>query len=299
MTRFIIASAALSFAIFTLGCAEQPATQPANTPAVATQPTDQQVAAKPQPQPEPEPAPKVEPKTEPKPEPKPEPEPKVEPEPKSEPKPEPAGKDGNKDKLGSPKNPVKVSNVKAVKVDGDSKEWNDIKPLPLPFMKKDAGSLKLSWNKDGLYGLLAVEKKGEIKVDAQHPWAGDCIELFIEKDCSRAGDKEDTENAAQYAFAPGEEGEGGDGTIVVAWGAERDVAADMTCAWKKTDKGYILEFFIPSEMLDPAKMKEGTKIGLNFAIDKDGKASELFFSDKDVDQGYRTPSSWGAIILDK
>ncbi|MBI5724088.1 MAG: hypothetical protein HZA50_09040 [Planctomycetes bacterium] len=201
-------------------------------------------------------------------------------------------------KLGSKDNPVKVSQIKEATVDGDLKEWNDVKPLPLPFAKKDAGSLKLAWTKDGLFGALTV-KTDEIKVDAQNPWAGDAIEVFIEKDCARAAGKGDTENAAQYAFAPTQDGDGGDGTIVVAWGADRDQAADLKCSWKKTKEGYVLEFSIPAKVLKPAKLEEGTKLGFNFALDKAGKAAEQFFSDKDADAGYASPSTWGVIVLDK
>ncbi|MBI5723415.1 MAG: sigma-70 family RNA polymerase sigma factor [Planctomycetes bacterium] len=201
-------------------------------------------------------------------------------------------------KPGSPDNPVKIPQIKEVAVDGDLKEWNDVKPLPLLFMKKDAGSLKLAWTKDGLFGAMSV-KRDEIKVDTQKPWAGDCVELFIEKDCVRAKNRADTKNAAQYAFAPSLESDGGNGTIVVAWGADRDKAADLACSWKKTKDGFALEFSIPVKVLDPAKMQEGTKLGFNFAINKNGKADELFYADTDIDNSYCTPSTWGAIILDK
>ena len=40
-------------------------------------------------------------------------------------------------------------------------------------------------------------------------------------------------------------------------------------------------------------MHPGTKLGMNFALDNDGEPVYQFFHDKNEDQGYRNPSTWG------
>ncbi|MBI5722486.1 MAG: hypothetical protein HZA50_00900 [Planctomycetes bacterium] len=205
-------------------------------------------------------------------------------------------------------NPVAIARLEKITVDGDLNEWKDVKPLPMPFMKKDAGTIKLAWTKDGLYGSASVEKK-EIKVDPQQPWSADSIEIFlekniafIEKNIDGAGTEEDPQNGAQYVFSPGD-GEGGEGSTLVAWGGvgkpgQKD-AQTLSCSWKKTEKGFDIEFCIPADMLVPAVLKEGTKMGLNFAVNKDGKPEEQFYCDKNTDKAYRRPLLWGTIILGK
>ena len=73
----------------------------------------------------------------------------------------------------------------------------------------------------------------------------------------------------------------------------------MKATWKPTKDGYVIQFFIPAAMLKPAALQAGTKIGLNFAVDDDGKPIEQFFSDKNTDDGFKTPKNWGMAILAK
>ena len=196
---------------------------------------------------------------------------------------------------GTEADPVQIPFASEIKIDGDAGEWT-VASLPLPFMKKDSGSVSLCWGEDGLYGLVKVADKA-IEVDAQSPWMGDCIEVWIEKDFARAVDR--TDNAAQYVFAPNPDGKPGECIVVIPWGGENDLEEDLKCAWKKTPRGYVLEFMISAKLLAPAKMAAGTKIGLNYAVDDGGEPVEQFFSDKDIDDGYRTPSSWGAAVFVK
>jgi hypothetical protein len=199
--------------------------------------------------------------------------------------------------VGSEKNPVAISFVEKITIDGDLADWAKIAPLPAPFAKKDAGSCRMAWNEDGLYAALDV-KDDKIEVDAATPWSADCIEFWIEKDFARAGDK--TDNSAQYVFmANPDNKKDAKAQVVVAWGGDKDTPEGVQTAWKKTDTGYVIEFFIPKKVMAPAKLVDGTKIGMNYSIDNAGKPVEQFFSDKDTDTGYANPSTWGALILKK
>ena len=68
-----------------------------------------------------------------------------------------------------------------------------------------------------------------------------------------------------------------------------------------TADGYVLEFCLPAPMMVPAQMQAGTKIGLNFLVDNDGKHVECFYSDNGVlnSNGWCVPITWGAIVLTK
>ena len=181
-----------------------------------------------------------------------------------------------------------------ITVDGDGADWKDIPPMPLPFMKKEAGSVKLCWREEGLYGLVTA-KDDHIAVIAKMPWGGDCFELFLEKDGAGAGDR--TGATAQYIFAPDPSGEAGKALAMVAFGNEK--AAKLSAQWKKTETGYCLEFFVPAEVLKPAVMAEGTKIGCNFSLSNDGKAVEQFFADKSANDSWGVPATWGLLKLGK
>lgn len=180
-----------------------------------------------------------------------------------------------------------------IKLDGDPADWKDIPAMPLPFMKKDSSGVKLCWREDGLYGLV-VAKDQSISVSAKTPWTGDCFELFIEKDAAGRGERT-AGLAGQWIFAPSPTGEDGAGLVNVAFGSEK--ASKFACQWKKTADGYALEFFIPAELLKPATMAAGTKLGCNFGLSDGGKPVELFYADKNANDGWNVPATWGLIEL--
>jgi hypothetical protein len=195
--------------------------------------------------------------------------------------------------VASEKAPVAIPQLAdKITVDGDAAKWSKIKALPAPFAKKEAGSVKLAWAEDGLYGLATV-KDDKIAIDDTTPWTGDCVEFFLETDAARAAEL--GTNGMQLVIAPNPKG--GKCTVVIAQGSVEPSA--ITAISKLVDGGYTIEFFIPAKALKPAKMAADTKISFNYAVDNDGKPVEQFFSDKDTDDGYKTPKNWGMIQLAK
>ncbi len=193
---------------------------------------------------------------------------------------------------GSVESPVKVGQLASVTVDGDAAEWASQPYMPAPFSKKAKSSVKLAWNEEGLYGLVTVTDN-ELTVDTINPWTADAFELWLERDFARA--PYDSRNAGQYVFVPGK----GDAkaSVIVPWGGTYNSEKNIKVASKKTDTGYVLEFFIPKTEMAPAKLEAGTKIGMNFAVDNNGEPAEQFFADKNTNEAYRTPKEWGAIQL--
>jgi hypothetical protein len=193
---------------------------------------------------------------------------------------------------GTAADPVQVPYVSAaMKVDGDAADWDAVGFVPAPFMKKPAGSVKLCWNETGLFGVAVIKDKG-IEVNTTDPWSADCVELFVQKDA--ATPDMPTDNTAQFCLAPTPEM--GKCFVLVPQGNKAD-GGKIVSSWKKTADGYVIEFMIPAAVLSPAKMAAGAKLGLNFAIDDDGKALECFFCDKG--ENYNKPNAWGTVILKK
>jgi len=197
--------------------------------------------------------------------------------------------------VGSSDNPAQVGSMKnKVTVDGKADKWKAIKALPSVSAKKSAGAMKLAWREEGLYGFITI-KDAKIDVDVDNPWTKDCVEIWLETDFARAGTMSD--NSFQIAFAPTPPAFDGKCVVLVPQGS-MDPAA-ITAIAKKNADGYTIEFFIPAKELKPAKMAKDTKMGFTYSIDDEGKAIEQFFGDKQVDAGYSTPSSWGAIAFGK
>ncbi len=182
--------------------------------------------------------------------------------------------------------------LEPIMVDGDLGEWGNIDPMPRPFQGAEASSVRLAWRQEGLYG--AVRARDErIAVNSAEPWKGDSFELFLDKAYSRSNFQ--GKDAAQYVFAP--EGEPGAALNMIAWGGSTDEAAQLKCAWRRTGNGYALEFLIPVNILRPAKMEVGTRMGLNFALNDDGEPVEQFYADKQANESYYRPVTWGAVVL--
>lgn len=176
---------------------------------------------------------------------------------------------------------------------GAGADWDKIPALPVPLSKKSAGAVKLAWRAEGLYGCATV-KDADIKINRGYPWAGDCLEVFIEKDCARATGE--SGHAAQYVFMPTPDRGPGECIISVIWGGAQDNELMAQAFWRKTKQGYTIEFFFPAATLETGKMAAGIKLGFNYCINDAGKPVE-FFTDKAANQGFRNPSTWGVIAL--
>ena len=194
--------------------------------------------------------------------------------------------------VGSDQHPVAISQLPdGVTVSADAAPWSAIAALPAPFSRKAAGSLKLAWRADGLYGLLQATD-AQITADSAAPWGRDCLELWLETDCARSYDM--TDHAFQIVLAPNPDAGAGRAIIVPANG---HIARDRIVAtWKPVPGGYVLGFFLPAAQLGLA-MTPGAKIGMNYALDDKGVAVEEFYNDKDMEDGFRSPCRWGTIVL--
>ncbi len=183
----------------------------------------------------------------------------------------------------------------SITLDGYLWDWAGVATMPAPFMKRNDSMLSFVWREDGLYGIAQVTD-AQVKSNAAQPWTGDCLELWLEKDNAKA--PATTLRAVQFIFAPPSSGKEGDAPIIqVPYGGFYDLPENVRCGWKKTAEGYNLEFFIPARLLSPARMKTGTMLGLNACVNDDGKPLEQLMADKNVNNGFRNPSTWGTVEL--
>jgi len=195
--------------------------------------------------------------------------------------------------------PVEIPELTgSIDIDGDLADWEGIEPLPAPYQGLRRSSVHMAWNEAALWGAVAV-RDSALSVDPTQPWQGDCFELFVEKDAAREPYR--TDSTTQYAFAPDLDSPNGECYVVVPYGRDEEIygPSGIAALWQRTEEGYALEFMIPAALLQPATMAGGTKLGLNFAISDDGEPVEQFYSDKNKDDGYRTPRSWGRVVFRK
>jgi hypothetical protein len=198
----------------------------------------------------------------------------------------------------------------AVTIDGDLAEWEAV-PAILPGKTREpASTFRFCWDDKGLYG-AALVRDANLAVDAEWPAKGDALEVWIEKDFARSGDR--SPNSTQFLITAGTSSTSGQGRAISQTGgvrggndtqfsdADRKALwkdAGVTSAWKKVDGGYTLEFLIPADKLAPAKMEDGTKIGFNFALDDGGQTAEWFYN-YGITGCWHRPTKWGAAVLVK
>lgn len=190
--------------------------------------------------------------------------------------------------------PVAVRRARrAVVVDGDAAEWSRVPALPLKVKPEYAGTVRMCWRDEGLYGLV-VAVDSQVQSNPRAPWSGDGLELFLDKDHSRVVTGGQT--TEQLCLFPVAEGNAA-GWRVVSGANNGRTDLGIVAAWKPTSDGYSMEFFVPATALAPAVWREGSVLGMNFAIDDSGRAVAQFYCDKDIDEAYRRPVLWGSIQL--
>ena len=190
-------------------------------------------------------------------------------------------------------------------VDGDLKEWSDVPPLPIVDNQLSIAPLKLCWREDGLYG-AANTVDSSIKSDLQQPWMGDGLQVFLETDAARAGQL--TPNCLQLTFMPLPDSKEGKATISVghtggAWAMQPGLEPDsgITCAWRSTDAGYTLEFFIPARTLKPALMEPEASLGMLMMLRNGSLAQPVvaFVTTQTGTDVYQRPDMWALLKLVK
>jgi hypothetical protein len=198
------------------------------------------------------------------------------------------------DGVGTVDSPLQLPKAPQIHVDGELDDWQTVPSLPMAFEGAKASGVRFAWTEKGLFG-SAVIVDGSIAGADYDLYKFDCLEVFIEKDFARA---EEDGRTMQLTVGPPADLKEGVAALEI-WGYDRPRQDRADAAWSKTAIGYQVEFMIPAELLRPANMRAGTKIGFNVVINNDGKPVAQFLADKNKDQGYKKPATWGAAELAK
>lgn len=132
-----------------------------------------------------------------------------------------------------------------------------------------------AWRKDGLYAFVAVDRTIVTAARDMDLFCGDAVEVFVDDD-------------GQHEMPPAYDDPGAVQLIVTAPGdagarAERyrtyarlEPWRNMAWASVRTATGYVVEAFIAADDLDLAawSLMQGTRVGLNIAVDVAGPTSD-------------------------
>ena len=208
-------------------------------------------------------------------------------------------------------------------IDGDLSDWGTLtQPLTTPYnvykAEKDGQSgpaVYMRWAPDGLYFAWRIDMDpADIIGTPDHPYAGDCLELFIDVDNSRKGSMQNDKFAQQICLDPfGFQGDmkktvceighdmRGIPRHTVQW---RD---DGRAAAKRDAKGYTAEAFVPRLALAKRKLLPGDFIAFNVSVNRglrDWKANpEAMYalqrqsSASKVIGSWQKPDTWGDMQL--
>jgi hypothetical protein len=179
-----------------------------------------------------------------------------------------------------------------ITIDAKLDDWASVGSLPVPFEGAKASGVRFAWSDKGLFGSAVVVDTSVVGA-SYDLYKVDCLEVFIEKDFARAQEDGKT---MQLTVGPTTDGKGGEASVEI-WGYDRPRQNLVEAAWARTANGYVLEFMIPARLLRPGRMQDGTKLGFNVVINSDGKPVAQFLADKNKDQGFKKPATWGAAIL--
>ena len=182
-----------------------------------------------------------------------------------------------------------------ITIDGDLSEWKDVEFLWLPYHEAKSQTARFCWREEGLYGSVTVPDSS-IEPNLELTHTGDALELWIESNLARSLDYTRNPYVHKFVFLPdARAGDGGKAHVQIVMGRFATQATPIAAACKVTAEGYDLEFLLPAEVLAPAKMAAGTKMGFHFVLFDHGSHVEEFVAS--VRYFFRKPYLWGAIRL--
>ncbi len=165
---------------------------------------------------------------------------------------------------------------------------------------KDLSALVwVGWADEGLY-VAAKVSDDQVFQDQTgiNIWQGDYLELQL--DTQLEADFDDTRMSAddfQIGFSPGDFGKTPPTTFVWSGPISDARVKDIQQAQTKTPDGYIIEAFIPKELLPEIVLSEGASFGMNInPSDSDGPPQEMMMSTSPT-RALGNPTTFGKIIL--
>ena len=178
-----------------------------------------------------------------------------------------------------------------MKIDGDFEKWKQVPLISKAAHGRPSRAARFAWGEEGLFG--SIYDQG--LEDGSGPRV-DMIELFIESDCARHMNSHHTPCAAQYCFGPNRE-LGPGRANVGASGPYQHSPQLVPALWGMVDKTEAVEFLIPAEVLKPARMMAGSRIGFYYWLWAGGRRVEDFIDTEGKTGVWMRPLYWGAVVF--
>ena len=190
-------------------------------------------------------------------------------------------------------------------MDGDLKDWPATGRLPSWVLGSTAGepnaAIYLAWSPAGLYLAMDVKDSKVSTPDPRSFWVGDVLELFVDtRDKKTARDFEPGDH--QFWFVPQVE----KGSVYAGQWKRKDEIAEtkydlqeIKGASRRTANGYVLEAFVPGQLLKDFKPQAGSRLGLNLNLTVQGLRldREVYWPAAKSEGIEAHPEQWGSAVL--
>jgi len=194
------------------------------------------------------------------------------------------------------------------KLDGSLNGWSEADLLPALGDIDDApefATVWACWNESGIAIAVRVDgKKKPLRCDAKNYWKGDNLRLCIDTRDARKN-KRATRYCHQFYFLP--TGGGSKGNEPVAGSGKLQRAREDAPAAPKgaikvashvSEKGYVLEGFVPAECLNGFDPADHSRIGFYYILE-DAGLGQQYLTIGDELQWNVDPSTWATAVLSK
>jgi hypothetical protein len=159
----------------------------------------------------------------------------------------------------------------------------------------------LAWSPEGLYGAVDVQDSRGWVEDAERFWTGDVLEIFLSCFPDKRGATYQKGDHQLWMVPLFKENRAYAGR----WKVKEEIAATqfnlpgVKSAVKRTSKGYIMEFMIPTACLDSAALNAGSVLGMNVNLTVKGLNfdREIYWPRKKAAGVPVQPKVWGTVKL--
>ncbi|NRA38271.1 MAG: hypothetical protein HRU15_09035, partial [Planctomycetes bacterium] len=199
-----------------------------------------------------------------------------------------------------------VPQAKKITCDGDLSDWPAAATLPdwivgsIGITKKL--QLRTAYAKEGLYFAVEVAPSDAAAVQPSWFWTCDALEVCIDTTDDKTERDSYQKTDHQFWLVP----QVADNSVYMGrWKRNNEIEKIMydiknTGASKKTDKGYILEAFIPASAITGYTGKAGQKIGISLSLtvpSKYGGQVDAYWPLPKTENIISKPHLWGTVEL--
>lgn len=202
-------------------------------------------------------------------------------------------------------NRYRLGKAGAIKLDGNLSDWPKNLELPAWMLGADSGNadarLWFAWSPEGLYGAVEVKNSKGLVPNPKDFWDADSLELFLSTKSGK------TQNAFeqgdhQFWFVPIFK----ENRVYAGQWKNKDEITEnhydlpgVKSAARRTDNGYIMEFFLPATAFQNYGLSVGSEIGFNANLRVRGASSdrEVFWPRVKASGVNTQPLDWGRMKI--